>query len=267
VDKAIRYFVDTQTSHENHNNDPQLQFFIEPWSLRISNSQFGLPPLYQLIHDNEGHFMLHIQRQVLSQQLYIVMNPTTVSLISNCRGIWDEILQHNCYRDYRGHPRVKHLLIYELAKLQQQAMSLELLHDFDQDTSSPEWVVKQLRHQDRQLYKCIRFASRNSYVTDKFQSMAARVVWLTIATIRQQHHESTIWTAITNGYLNEEGFRTYAYLMESVLNLQIRRDPQDVNLDGARLMETLHLTVSRMPNGIRGGYQAWLEDILEQYHG
>lgn len=261
----IRHYVESQFGSENHDD-----CYIDTVRWRIVSSEFVVPQPDKFMKDEGEGFVEHIRKQILSQQLYILANPAMAHPRRSSDDMWDNLLDRNWLMRPRGTPKMDQLLLAELSKLQRQAASLGVLYNLDEQTPVA-WAVKQLRCLDNQLSKTIWFASVVSNDdSTTFRLMAIRVIRCMLVTMRHyKQNDDEIWRAISDAdaYKDENGFRTYRFLMGSIYNLELWKmwRVARARAEVEQFLEIIHRTIRRMSAGIVAGYQAKLDEIKERF--
>jgi hypothetical protein len=167
-----------------------MPFRIDSATWEITHEVFVVPRPADMIDAN-----FSLSQRIETQQVRALINPAMGRVQDRFSGQWADFLVSHCAIIERQSDPLYFLTI-ELMKLQQEATSVGLIHDFEHDRPFFPSSVEQLLCLENQLYKTIRVGilvveAENKQLELGFRLMAVLVVRYTLTTT-QIYLDSTV---------------------------------------------------------------------------
>jgi hypothetical protein len=212
-----------------------------------------------------------LSQRIQSQQIRGLINPAMGRAHDIFSGMWSGFLVSHCSIIERE-PDISGLLTIELLKLQQDARSVGLMHNFEDDGPFIPYSVEQLLYLENQLFKTICFGRRVSPVAcdhPAFRVMAVQVVRYTLTTTqiyldttsRDGKHE--FWGTV-HDTLQDTWHVRCDFFMRSLELLKLGHLAASYGEQVEMLQETIKKTSRGMLPGQKTEYRIRLQQVLER---
>jgi len=261
VDCIIRYWAESENPFYSQVENP---FRIDPATWEITFPGFDVPRPDDMIDAN-----FSLSQRMETQQIRVLINPEMGRAQDIFSGTWTNFLVHHCSIIERR-PDISDLLTIELLKLQQEARSLGLMHNFKDDRPFFPSSVEQLLYLENQLFKTILFGRRvNPARCDHpaFRVMAVQVVRYTLMTtqiyldtIRSRRNE--FWATVHNTLHVDWNVRC-DFFMRSLELLKLGDLAEIYGEEVQMLQETVREASRGMRTGESRDYRIRLRQVLE----
>ena len=261
MDCIIRYWAESENPFYNQVEQP---FRIDPATWEITIPGFDVPRPDDMI---DADFSL--RQRIQTQQVRVLINPAMGRAQDISSGTWSDFLVSHCSIIERELD-ISFLLILELLKLQQEARSVGLMHNFEDDGPFFPYSVGQLLYLENQLFKTIRFGGRVNPAAcghPAFRLMAVRVVRYRLTTTQiyldtMRGRKTEFWRTI-HETLHGTWHVRCDFFMRSLELLRLGDLAATFGEQVEMLKEIIKESSRGMPIGQKTEYRSRLQQVLE----